>query len=123
KVSGEVEVQGRAGLLFPLGQTSLYTACLLLFLQIHQDRSASPPEVAHQGSRVSALWCCWNWVTRRRRRSDPTGPLNVKTTKNSFNAAAAYSVSRLCDGQTADRESKMAPLEGGQLSHIRRRAQ
>lgn len=27
---------GGAGRLFPLGQTSLYTACLLLFLQIHQ---------------------------------------------------------------------------------------
>lgn len=28
---GEVGMQGRAGLLFPLGQTSLYTACLPLF--------------------------------------------------------------------------------------------
>ena len=45
-------MQGRAGLSFPLGQTSVYTACLLLS---YKPAQSSSPEVAHQAALRSVV--------------------------------------------------------------------
>lgn len=54
KVTGEVEVHERAGLLFPLGETSLCTACLFLFYK--STKTVAPLRLRwHTSGNVSVL--------------------------------------------------------------------